>query len=62
MYVFEGEFVNINENKVVCIWKFKKKWEKLKRKKGYHVSKFYFKLEPKYNLGNKIRQKIDTLK
>ena len=39
---FNENFVKINENKVVCIWKFKKKWEKLKLEKGYHVSKFYF--------------------
>ena len=37
---FNKNFVKINENKVVCIWKFKKKWvkwfpaKKLKKKKN----------------------------
>ena len=36
---FNKNFVKINENKVVCMWKFKKKWvkwfpaKKLKKKK-----------------------------
>ena len=30
---FSKNFVKINENKVVCIWKFKKKWAKLKKNK-----------------------------
>ena len=37
---FNKNFVKINENKVVCMWKFKKKWvkwfpaKKLKKKKN----------------------------
>ena len=33
---FNENFAKINENKVVCTWKFEKKWLKLEKKQEKH--------------------------